>query len=123
MKIYIAGPMTGREKFNRDAFNKEADRLMKHGHTVLNPASLPDGLAQREYMDICFAMLRCADAIMMLPGCRHPVVLRLSITTRTKWSCQFIQQCIIRQLYLSSELTGFLFYLSHPATSYLYFVY
>ncbi|MBJ2682562.1 DUF4406 domain-containing protein, partial [Salmonella enterica subsp. enterica serovar Typhimurium] len=28
MKIYIAGPMTGREKFNRDAFNKEADRLM-----------------------------------------------------------------------------------------------
>ncbi|QKT20873.1 DUF4406 domain-containing protein (plasmid) [Salmonella enterica] len=60
--------MTGREKFNRDAFNKEADRLMKHGHTVLNPASLPDGLAQREYMDICFAMLHCADAIMMLPG-------------------------------------------------------
>lgn len=36
MKIYIAGPMTGREKFNRDAFNKEADRLMKHGHTVLS---------------------------------------------------------------------------------------
>ncbi|EBO5292996.1 DUF4406 domain-containing protein [Salmonella enterica subsp. enterica serovar Typhimurium] len=28
MKIYIAGPMTGRKKFNRDAFNKEADRLL-----------------------------------------------------------------------------------------------
>lgn len=27
MKIYIAGPMTGRENFNREAFNKEADRL------------------------------------------------------------------------------------------------
>ncbi|WP_117028460.1 DUF4406 domain-containing protein, partial [Klebsiella pneumoniae] len=23
---------------------------------------------QREYMDICFAMLRCADAILMLPS-------------------------------------------------------
>ncbi|BBM28194.1 MULTISPECIES: DUF4406 domain-containing protein [Enterobacter cloacae complex] len=68
MKVYIAGPMTGRENFNRNAFNKEAERLTRHGHTVLNPASLPDGLEQREYMDICFAMLRCADAILMLPG-------------------------------------------------------
>ncbi|WP_116965955.1 DUF4406 domain-containing protein [Klebsiella pneumoniae] len=58
MKIYIAGPMTGRENFNREAFNKEAERLTRHGHTVLNPASLPDGLEQREYMDICFAMLQ-----------------------------------------------------------------
>ncbi|WP_215395420.1 DUF4406 domain-containing protein [Klebsiella pneumoniae] len=68
MKIYIAGPMTGRENFNREAFNKEAERLTRHGHTVLNPASLPDGLEQREYMDICFAMLCCADAILMLPS-------------------------------------------------------
>ena len=68
MKIYIAGPMTGYENFNRDAFNKEADRLSRHGHSVLNPATLPNGLTQREYMDICFAMLRCADAILMLPG-------------------------------------------------------
>ncbi|HHU8259185.1 TPA: DUF4406 domain-containing protein [Escherichia coli] len=29
MKIYIAGPMTGYENFNRDAFNKEADRLSR----------------------------------------------------------------------------------------------
>ncbi|HAW1332710.1 TPA: DUF4406 domain-containing protein [Escherichia coli] len=68
MKIYIAGPMTGYENFNRDAFNKEAERLSRHGHSVLNPATLPNGLTQREYMDICFAMLRCADAILMLPG-------------------------------------------------------
>lgn len=35
---------------------------------ALNPAALPDGLSQREYMDICLAMLRCADAIHMLHG-------------------------------------------------------
>ncbi|ENR1369437.1 DUF4406 domain-containing protein [Escherichia albertii] len=68
MKIYIAGPMTGYENFNRDAFNKEAERLSRHGHSVLNPATLPNGLTQCEYMDICFAMLRSADAILMLPG-------------------------------------------------------
>lgn len=68
MKIYIAGPMTGLENFNRAAFNREADRLARHGHVVLNPATLPDGLDQKAYMDICFAMLRQADGILMLPG-------------------------------------------------------
>lgn len=68
MKIYISGPMTGHDNFNRAAFNKEAERLASHGHTVLNPATLPDGLDERSYMDISFAMLRSADAILMLPG-------------------------------------------------------
>lgn len=68
MKIYIAGPMTGHQDFNRAAFNAEAERLQRYGHTVLNPATLPGGLELREYMDICFAMLRSADAILMLPG-------------------------------------------------------
>ncbi|HHA2249976.1 TPA: DUF4406 domain-containing protein [Enterobacter ludwigii] len=68
MKVYISGPMTGIKNFNHDAFNKEADRLTQYGHTVLNPASLPAGLEQHEYMDICIAMVRCAEAILMLPG-------------------------------------------------------
>ena len=68
MKIYIAGPMTGIPKFNRPAFHYEAMRLSSEGHVVLNPATLPDGLSQPEYMDICLAMLRCADGIFLLSG-------------------------------------------------------
>lgn len=68
MKVYIAGPMTGYENFNRDAFNKEAARLVARGHVVLNPATLPSGLSQGEYMDICFAMVRAADGVLLLPG-------------------------------------------------------
>ncbi|PJC87815.1 nucleoside 2-deoxyribosyltransferase [Vibrio sp. HA2012] len=68
MKIYIAGPMTGYENFNRAAFHKKAEALNEQGHYVLNPATLPDGLSQPEYMDICFAMIRAADAIHFLPG-------------------------------------------------------
>tara|TARA_R110000782_G_scaffold261206_1_gene352732 strand:+ start:51 stop:716 length:666 start_codon:yes stop_codon:yes gene_type:complete len=65
---YIAGPMTGHAELNRPAFNAESHRLTLNGHTVLNPATLPDGLTQAQYMDICLAMLRCATRIRMLDG-------------------------------------------------------
>ncbi|QIU88240.1 DUF4406 domain-containing protein [Yokenella regensburgei] len=67
-KIYIAGPMTGLPLYNRPAFNKAAEKFTSRGHVVLNPATLPNGLTQFHYMDICCAMLRCADTIFMLSG-------------------------------------------------------
>lgn len=68
LKIYIAGPMTGYPDYNRAAFNAKASELMSEGHIVLNPAVLPGGLCQSEYMDICLAMVRSADAIYLLKG-------------------------------------------------------
>lgn len=68
MKIYIAGPMSGLPDFNRAAFNEAAYIKACYGHVVLNPAVLPGGLEQREYMDICCAMVRSADTIFMLNG-------------------------------------------------------
>lgn len=67
-KIYIAGPMTGYKDFNRPAFKAFALKLSLDGNVVLNPAVLPCGLEQREYMDIRCAMIRCADAVFMLHG-------------------------------------------------------
>ena len=67
-KIYIAGPMSGLPGFNRQAFNRAAGHVVRRGNVALNPAILPDGLEQAEYMDICFAMLRCADGIFLLDG-------------------------------------------------------
>lgn len=37
MRIYIAGPMTGHDDFNRAAFNAEAARLEDTGHVAVNP--------------------------------------------------------------------------------------
>ena len=68
MKIYIAGPMTGLPHFNRPAFHEASLLLVSQGHISLNPATLPDGLSEKEYMDICLSMLRCADAIYLLDG-------------------------------------------------------
>ncbi len=68
MKIYIAGPMSGLRDCNRPEFNRVADILTKNGDVVLNPAILPDGLSQADYMAVCIAMLQRCDAILMLNG-------------------------------------------------------
>lgn len=64
---YIAGPMTGYDNYNRPAFHNAAKTLSMNGH-VLNPAILPDGLSQREYMSICLPMVQCATHVHMLKG-------------------------------------------------------
>ena len=67
-KVYIAGPMSGLEDDNRSLFNSVAEQFKLGGFVVLNPATLPAGLEQHEYMDICVAMVRCCDSVFMLPG-------------------------------------------------------
>ncbi len=47
VRVYIAGPMTGYKNFNREAFHNAEEELKREGHTVLNPAVLPDGLTLR----------------------------------------------------------------------------
>lgn len=70
-KIYISGAMSGRPDYNRPAFNAEAERLSAAGHVPLNPAILPDGLTQTEYMQLCMPMLMMAEHVVMLPGWEH----------------------------------------------------
>lgn len=67
-KIYIAGPMTGYKDFNHLSFFNAALELELKGYIVLNPASLPAGLSQKEYMSICLPMVTCCDAIYLLDG-------------------------------------------------------
>lgn len=93
MKIYIAGPMTGIPKYNRPAFHFEAMRLSSEGHVVLNPATLPDGLSQPEYMDICLAMLRCADGIFLLSGWQNSAGAKRN----TLWLKSWIWKSFIRR--------------------------
>ena len=67
-KVYIAGPMTGYDNFNRDAFNFQEARFKHLGYAVMNPAVLGDGFTHEEYMKVAIAMLRCCDIIAVLPG-------------------------------------------------------
>ncbi|MVW44813.1 DUF4406 domain-containing protein [Escherichia coli] len=68
MRVFISGPMRGYTGLNRAAFDAAERMLKSHGHVALNPAVLTDGLTQAQYMDISLAMVRCADAVLMLSG-------------------------------------------------------
>lgn len=60
MKIYIAGKIAGDRRY-RAKFREAAKALEAVGHVVLNPATLPDGLTDADYMRICMAMVDTAD--------------------------------------------------------------
>ena len=70
MKIYIAGKIAGDKRY-RAKFREAAKSLEALGHVVLNPATLPDGLEQADYMRICLAMLDTADLAVFLPDYRE----------------------------------------------------
>ncbi|HGK4672604.1 TPA: DUF4406 domain-containing protein [Kluyvera georgiana] len=92
MKIYIAGPMTGYKDFNRPSFRAFALKLSLDGHVVLNPAVLPDGLTQPQYMDICLAMLRSANAIYLLDGWEKSAGARAEKALAEKLALEIIYQ-------------------------------
>lgn len=96
MKIYLAGKITGDKRY-RAKFRDAAKALEAAGHVVLNPATLPDGLTEADYMQIGMAMLNAADLAVFLPDYQE------SKGAMVEWGyCQRIgKDCA---LYL--ELTG-----------------
>lgn len=92
MAIYIAGPMSGLPDANRPAFHSVAADLQSRGYTILNPAILPDGLSQAQYMDICFAMLRSADCIYLLEGWEHSAGARAENALAEKLELEIVFQ-------------------------------
>lgn len=68
--VYVAGPMSGIEDLNFNAFNLEAYRLSLLGYEVVNPAEInPDkSTPWRKCMQNDVAALVLCDAISLLPG-------------------------------------------------------
>ncbi|EEA1387640.1 DUF4406 domain-containing protein [Salmonella enterica] len=66
--VFICGPMTGYENYNRDAFMRKEMELIACGTTVLSPAMLPDGLEHEQYLTITRGMIRVSDSVCLLPG-------------------------------------------------------
>lgn len=65
--IYLSGPITGVENY-RDVFAKATKKLRQEGYELLNPATLPAGRSNAQYMRINFAQIEIADCVVLLPG-------------------------------------------------------
>ena len=65
--IYIAGPITGVERY-WEAFEKAEDELLGLGLIPLSPSRLPIGLRNEQYARINLASIDAADAVLFLPG-------------------------------------------------------
>lgn len=69
-RIYLAGPMSGIEDFNRPAFHREAARLRALGYHVENPAEnpAPSCRSWHGYMRLAIAQLLTCDTLAYMPG-------------------------------------------------------
>lgn len=71
MKLYLAGPMTGRPQHNYPTFHAEAAALRELGYEVVNPAehyTTPEGVRWEDAMRLALRALLDCDAIVLLPG-------------------------------------------------------
>ncbi|PKH62585.1 hypothetical protein CXF83_15020 [Shewanella sp. Choline-02u-19] len=91
-KVYIAGPMSGLPDCNRTRFHLAADYLHVLGRVVLNPASLPAGLSEPEYMQIGLAMMMCCDEIYLLDGWGQSFGARAELALTQKLDLKIIYQ-------------------------------
>ena len=88
VKIYIAGKITGDKEY-KAKFQEAAQRFQAQGHVVLNPAILPAGLEERDYMQITLAMLNAADLAVFLPDYQESAgaMIEWAWCKRTKKEC------------------------------------
>lgn len=86
MKIYIAGKITGDEKYKSKFGNAEI-ALMKKGHTVFNPAKIPitKGWEWDDYMKASGKMQKICDAVLFLSDWEESKGARLERLHAIAW--------------------------------------
>lgn len=91
MKVYIAGKITGDRQY-RAKFKAAAKDLETMGHVVLNPATLPAGLAETDYINIGLSMLNAADMAVFLPDYQESkgAMLEWAFCQRTGKECALL---------------------------------
>lgn len=64
-KIYIAGKITGYDGY-KERFAAAEKELKSKGALPMNPALLPPGYDQGQYLHICFSMIDVCEAVYFI---------------------------------------------------------
>lgn len=70
MKVYIAGPISGKEQGNYESFKQAADRINSAGHKAVNPhwLGIKKGAPWNECMRHCIKAMAGCDMVFALDG-------------------------------------------------------
>jgi len=90
--VFISGPLTGIENYNRDVFHHEASQLRHIGFTVLNPSIFPDDLEHHQYLAMTLVMLEQAAAIYLLDGWESSVGAKAEVIRARELNLMFLEQ-------------------------------
>jgi nucleoside 2-deoxyribosyltransferase len=80
-RLYLCGPMTGIQDYNREAFNDAESALRSAGFDVFNPVSngLPVDALWEQHMRVDIAAMMQCDALAVLPGAHFSKGAKLEI--------------------------------------------
>lgn len=67
MRLYVIGPVTGRENLNREAFEEARAKLEQAGYTVTIPHDIiPPDASHKDAMILSIKTMLCCDGVAML---------------------------------------------------------
>ena len=104
-RVYIAGPMTGIEWFNRPAFYKKAKELEIAGFEAVHTADMPLGLSYETYMSESFKRLEGCDYVLLLPGWQKSRGAKREIAFAKKYGKRIVED--LAELREFAEVTAY----------------
>ena len=68
LKVFLSGPISGHLDTYQKEFGRAAQTVTAAGHIALNPATMPLGLDERDYMRISAAMITIKSVPKQTPA-------------------------------------------------------
>ena len=85
-KIYIVGAVSGVKNW-KDKFRVAYEKYSKKGVAVTTPLAYPEGLTQKEYMELSCIAVFWADEIIVTPEWRNSMGTKAEIALAESFGC------------------------------------